>query len=234
MACPTRRGRQQPGFACGECRRPKARCDRVPPKCGFCTEELQCVFVDKREQMGPIKEKITLMQSQLATLRWQLDRYLRHRPPQSMAMMVEPYEPPTDIQTMLDDFDVQVAALHRDATATTLGTSTALMPVTAILSKDANAVASTTPALLPWTDTTWLDCQWQDVITTSLIPLPPDLTAVSTATTVADPLSFDVLHESPPPPTTGDSSPKVKLTDLARAELYTPSFYRLAWPVGYD
>ncbi|KAL5002544.1 hypothetical protein BDV10DRAFT_104038 [Aspergillus recurvatus] len=66
MACTTRRGRQQPGFACEECRRRKARCDRVRPMCGFCTEnELQCVFVDKRQQRGPIKGQITSMQSQL-------------------------------------------------------------------------------------------------------------------------------------------------------------------------
>ncbi|KAL5002543.1 hypothetical protein BDV10DRAFT_202141 [Aspergillus recurvatus] len=134
-------------------------------------------------------------------------------------MTVESDEPPADIQTMLDDFDVQVAALNQDATATTLETSTALMPVTAMSSKDANAVASTVPAGLPWTDTTWLDCQWQDVSTTSLIPPPPDLTAASTTTTLTDPLSFDILNESPPPPTTRDASPKVKLTDLVRAEL---------------
>ncbi|KAJ5715236.1 uncharacterized protein N7483_012417 [Penicillium malachiteum] len=30
--------RQQPGYACEECRRRKARCDRARPRCGFCTE----------------------------------------------------------------------------------------------------------------------------------------------------------------------------------------------------
>ncbi|KAL4978407.1 fungal-specific transcription factor domain-containing protein [Aspergillus desertorum] len=217
MAYPTRRGRQQPGFACEECRRRKARCDRVRPKCGLCTEnELQCVFVDKRQQRGPIKRQIISMQAQLATLRWQVDRHRRHRPPPSMAMTVEPDEPPADIQTMLDDFDVQVAALNQDATATTLGTSTALMPAMALSPKDAAAAA---PAGLPWIDTTWLDRQWQDVSTTSLIPPPSDLTTVSTATTLTDPLSFDILNESPPPPATRDSSSKVRLTDLIRAEL---------------
>ncbi|CBF88304.1 hypothetical protein AN1029.2 [Aspergillus nidulans FGSC A4] len=223
MACPTRRGRQQPGFACEECRRRKARCDRVRPKCGFCTEnELQCVFVDKRQQRGPIKGQITSMQSQLATLRWQLDRYLRHRPPPSITMAGELDEPPADIQTMLDDFDVQVAALKQDATATTtMSTSTALMPAPAISSKDAAPAG----AGLSWPDPTWLDRQWQDVSSTSLVP-PSDLT-VSSATTLTDPLSFDLLNETPPPPSTTtttsttrrDSCTKVMLTDLIRAEL---------------
>lgn len=304
MACPTRRGRQQPGFACEECRRRKARCDRVRPKCGFCTEnELQCVFVDKRQQRGPIKGQITSMQSQLgrclsclvvsrlvcasvimrlpcvrsghrhlqglplcspicrdqctwfwglccaaslpfhmvesselanmgclmlsATLRWQLDRYLRHRPPPSITMAGELDEPPANIQTMLDDFDVQVAALNQDATATTtLSTSTALMPAPAISSKDAAPAG----AGLSWPDPTWLDRQWQDVSSTSLVP-SSDMT-VSSATTLTDPLSFDLLNETPPPPpstttttttstTRRDSCTKVMLTDLIRAELYT-------------
>ncbi|RDW76678.1 Asperfuranone cluster transcription factor afoA [Aspergillus mulundensis] len=208
MACTTRRGRQQPGFACEECRRRKARCDRVRPKCGFCTEnELQCVFVDKRQQRGPVKGQINSMQSQLATLRWQLDRYLRQRPDHPIAMTVESDEPPTDIQTMLDDFDVQVAALNQDGA---MATTTALMPATTTTSNDA-------PAGLSWPDATWLDCQWQE-ISTSLIP--PDLTAVSTTTALTDPLSLDILNESPPPPTTADSSSsRVKMTDLIRAEL---------------
>ncbi|KAL4900320.1 hypothetical protein BDW74DRAFT_188335 [Aspergillus multicolor] len=101
-------------------------------------------------------------------------------------MTVEPDVPPTDLQKMLDDFDVQ-----------------AVVPA---------------PAGLPWPDTTWLDCQWQDISTTSLFP--PDLMAVSTTTALTDPLSLDILNESPPPPTTADSSSsRVKMTDLIRAEL---------------
>ncbi|KAL4774744.1 hypothetical protein BDW60DRAFT_205303 [Aspergillus nidulans var. acristatus] len=42
-----------------------------------------------------------------STLRWQPDRYLRHRPPPSMAMAGELDEPPADIQTMLDDFHLR-------------------------------------------------------------------------------------------------------------------------------
>ncbi|KAL4745834.1 fungal-specific transcription factor domain-containing protein [Aspergillus terricola var. indicus] len=164
------------------------------------------------------------MQSQLATLRWQLDRYLRHRPTPSIAMAGELDDPPTDIQTMLDDFDVQVAALNQDAAATTtMAMSTALMSAPAISSKDAAAAPAGTGAGLSWSEPAWLDCQWQEVSTSSLVP-PSDLT-VSSATTLTDSLSFDLLNETPPPSSTTttttrrDSSTKVMLTDLIRAEL---------------
>ncbi|KAL4738034.1 fungal-specific transcription factor domain-containing protein [Aspergillus similis] len=142
-------------------------------------------------------------------------------------MAAELDEPPTDIQTMLDDFDVQVAALSQDATAaTTLATSTPLIPAPAISPKDAGAGAPAGAGGLSWPDPTWLSCQWQEVSTASLVP-PPDLT-VSSATTLTDPLSFDLLNETTPPPSTTttttattrrDSSTKVMLTDLIRAEL---------------
>ncbi|KAK3681625.1 hypothetical protein B0T22DRAFT_433896 [Podospora appendiculata] len=68
--------RQQPGFACEECRRRKARCDRGRPKCGFCTETgTTCVIVDKRQQRGPKKGQLNAMRSQIATLQWQLDQH---------------------------------------------------------------------------------------------------------------------------------------------------------------
>ena len=47
-------GRQQPGFACEECRRRKARCDRVRPTCGPCLETGRiCVTRYKNSQKGP-------------------------------------------------------------------------------------------------------------------------------------------------------------------------------------
>ncbi|KAH6850665.1 hypothetical protein B0I37DRAFT_428901 [Chaetomium sp. MPI-CAGE-AT-0009] len=58
--------RQQPGFACEECRRRKARCDRGRPKCGFCTEAgTTCVIVNKRQQRGPKKGQLNAMRSQI-------------------------------------------------------------------------------------------------------------------------------------------------------------------------
>ncbi|KAJ5730547.1 Asperfuranone cluster transcription factor afoA [Penicillium malachiteum] len=67
MACQTgKRLRQQPGFACEECRRRKARCDRARPKCGFCTEnDMECIVIEKRQQRSPLKGKLNSMQSQL-------------------------------------------------------------------------------------------------------------------------------------------------------------------------
>lgn len=60
--------RQQPGFACEECRRRKARCDRGRPKCGFCTETgTTCVIVDKRQQRGPKKGQLNAMRSQIGS-----------------------------------------------------------------------------------------------------------------------------------------------------------------------
>jgi hypothetical protein len=60
--------RQQPGFACEECRRRKARCDRGRPKCGFCAESgAACVVVGKRQQRGPKKGQLSAMRSQIGS-----------------------------------------------------------------------------------------------------------------------------------------------------------------------
>ncbi len=61
--------RQHPGLACEECRRRKARCDRVRPKCGICAEVGQnCVVVDKRPPRGPKKGQIQELQSRLGKI----------------------------------------------------------------------------------------------------------------------------------------------------------------------
>jgi hypothetical protein len=58
--------RQQPGFACEECRRRKARCDRAKPKCGLCMETgTVCVILDKKPQRGPKKGQLNAMRSQI-------------------------------------------------------------------------------------------------------------------------------------------------------------------------
>ncbi|XXG96002.1 hypothetical protein Hte_002279 [Hypoxylon texense] len=58
--------RQQPGFACEECRRRKARCDRVRPRCGVCMEfDVACITVTKRPRRGPKKGQIDMMRSRI-------------------------------------------------------------------------------------------------------------------------------------------------------------------------
>ncbi|GIJ86779.1 hypothetical protein Asppvi_005674 [Aspergillus pseudoviridinutans] len=70
-ACGTR---QLPGVACEECRRRKARCDRVRPQCGICAEAGRiCVVVDKRPQRGPKKGQIKDLRSRIAMLEQRLE-----------------------------------------------------------------------------------------------------------------------------------------------------------------
>ena len=58
--------RQQPGFACEECRRRKARCDRARPTCGLCLESSTiCIILDRKPQRGPKKGRINAMRSQI-------------------------------------------------------------------------------------------------------------------------------------------------------------------------
>lgn len=61
--------RQHPGLACEECRRRKARCDRVRPRCGICAETGQdCVVVEKRPPRGPKKGQMQELRSRLGKL----------------------------------------------------------------------------------------------------------------------------------------------------------------------
>ncbi|KAL6867816.1 hypothetical protein J3F83DRAFT_765749 [Trichoderma novae-zelandiae] len=65
--------RQQPGLACEECRRRKARCDRVRPKCGICADSgRNCVVLDKRSQRGPKKGQLKDLRSRLMMLEQRL------------------------------------------------------------------------------------------------------------------------------------------------------------------
>ncbi|KAI0973113.1 hypothetical protein F4678DRAFT_478321 [Xylaria arbuscula] len=58
--------RQLPGFACEECRKRKARCDRVQPRCGVCSEyDVPCVTMDKRPRRGPKKGQVDMMRSRI-------------------------------------------------------------------------------------------------------------------------------------------------------------------------
>ncbi|KAJ5897256.1 hypothetical protein N7504_007544 [Penicillium tannophilum] len=65
--------RQQPGLACEECRRRKARCDRGRPQCGICADAgRECVFVDKRAPRGPKKGQLKDLRSRVAEIEQRL------------------------------------------------------------------------------------------------------------------------------------------------------------------
>lgn len=60
----SRSHRQQPGLACEDCRRRKARCDRVRPTCGSCKDsDTACRYVDRRPQRGPPKGQVTALKN---------------------------------------------------------------------------------------------------------------------------------------------------------------------------
>ncbi|KAI1095077.1 fungal-specific transcription factor domain-containing protein [Rostrohypoxylon terebratum] len=70
-------GRQLPGLSCEECRRRKARCDRVRPRCGTCAEmAIECIVNEKRPQRGPKKGQVKVLRSRVATLERQLSERL--------------------------------------------------------------------------------------------------------------------------------------------------------------
>ncbi|KAI1087098.1 hypothetical protein F5B19DRAFT_486976 [Rostrohypoxylon terebratum] len=65
--------RQKPGFACEECRRRKARCDRQQPQCGSCAESgVKCITVSQRPQRGPKKGQLEMMRTRIAMLEREL------------------------------------------------------------------------------------------------------------------------------------------------------------------
>ncbi|PTB48197.1 hypothetical protein M431DRAFT_100506 [Trichoderma harzianum CBS 226.95] len=58
--------RQQAGFACENCRRRKARCDRVRPECSLCAEMgVTCVVIEQRPQRGPKKGQLDEMRTRI-------------------------------------------------------------------------------------------------------------------------------------------------------------------------
>lgn len=65
--------RQQSGLACEECRRRKARCDRVRPQCGICADTGRtCIVVSKRSPRGPKKGQLKDLRSRVAMLEQRL------------------------------------------------------------------------------------------------------------------------------------------------------------------
>ncbi|KAL4961116.1 transcription factor domain-containing protein [Aspergillus stella-maris] len=65
--------RQQPGLACEECRKRKARCDRAKPQCGSCLMTGRvCIVNYDRPRRGPKKGQIESLYSRLEVLEEQL------------------------------------------------------------------------------------------------------------------------------------------------------------------
>ncbi|KAL2820130.1 fungal-specific transcription factor domain-containing protein [Aspergillus granulosus] len=68
-----RPARQQPGLACEECRRRKARCDRAQPQCGACMMTGRvCIVNHNRHRRGPKKGQLKALYSRLEVLEEQL------------------------------------------------------------------------------------------------------------------------------------------------------------------
>ncbi|KAI2602599.1 fungal-specific transcription factor domain protein [Hypoxylon sp. NC1633] len=61
--------RQQPGYACEECRKKKLRCDRQRPQCGACANaQVTCEVNDRRVPRGPKKGSIGALRSRIVAL----------------------------------------------------------------------------------------------------------------------------------------------------------------------
>ncbi|KAL3451456.1 fungal-specific transcription factor domain-containing protein [Aspergillus insuetus] len=72
-AATKRPARQQPGLACEECRRRKARCDRAQPQCGACMMTGRvCIVNHNRHRRGPKKGQLKALYSRLEVLEEQL------------------------------------------------------------------------------------------------------------------------------------------------------------------
>ncbi|KAL4745815.1 hypothetical protein BDW72DRAFT_210977 [Aspergillus terricola var. indicus] len=71
--------RQQPGLACEECRKRKARCDRAKPQCGSCMKTGRvCVVNHNRPRRGPKKGQIETLYSRLEVLEEQVIEQMEH------------------------------------------------------------------------------------------------------------------------------------------------------------
>ncbi|KAL4734361.1 hypothetical protein BDV11DRAFT_198333 [Aspergillus similis] len=71
--------RQQPGLACEECRKRKARCDRAKPQCGSCMMTGRvCVVNHNRPRRGPKKGQIESLYSRLEVLEEQVIEQMEH------------------------------------------------------------------------------------------------------------------------------------------------------------
>ncbi|KAK4231629.1 hypothetical protein QBC38DRAFT_541260 [Podospora fimiseda] len=184
--------RQQPGYACEECRRRKARCDRVRPQCGFCVETgTACVIIEKRPQRGPKRGQLSAMRSRIATL----ERQLCERqglaafhdpstgmmgdpsvpvPASAISVLSEPHAPVADMEvehrgSVGDDARHygSYAGMSRNFSFT--GSTTSEAP--SIISGASSSINSAATSILTSQDTValslWTDMNWQDVDCTS-------------------------------------------------------------------
>ncbi|RYP69021.1 hypothetical protein DL771_006347 [Monosporascus sp. 5C6A] len=79
--------RQQPGLACEECRRRKARCDRKRPRCATCADSgISCIVVDKRSQRGPKRGQLKALRNRVAMLERQLSAQMEIPQPELAAL----------------------------------------------------------------------------------------------------------------------------------------------------
>ncbi|KAK3304868.1 fungal-specific transcription factor domain-containing protein [Chaetomium strumarium] len=163
--------RQQPGFACEECRRRKARCDRGRPKCGFCAETgTTCVIVDRRQQRGPKKGQLNAMRSQIAALQWQLEQHfgstsgdtaavperrVRERESESSRAQI----PEEDSVSQTNGLDAET---HLALTCTT-STASSAAATTAISASTLTSTCTSSDSAAGADLVGWADCMdWQD------------------------------------------------------------------------
>ncbi|KND87343.1 Oleate activated transcription factor 3 [Tolypocladium ophioglossoides CBS 100239] len=190
--------RQQPGFACEECRKRKARCDRGRPKCGFCTETgTTCVIVDKRQQRGPKKGLLNRM-------RLQIDQHFGSNSGGAPGKTMPERDldsSRTDVIVVPDDYNgPQTNGLDEANLALTCATSTALATTT-------TSTMASTPVGLEFAGADlpgWVDCiDWQD------LEGDPPMSLDRTETVLMD-------HVDAGPSL---MATRLKLTDLMRADL---------------
>ncbi|KAJ5921689.1 hypothetical protein N7454_009163 [Penicillium verhagenii] len=96
--------RQQPGLACEECRRRKARCDRGRPQCGICADAgRECVFVDKRAPRGPKKGQLKDLRSRVGPPIAEIEqRLISQDRPLDDGMSTPELEDPSELELSYD------------------------------------------------------------------------------------------------------------------------------------
>ncbi|KAK3987688.1 hypothetical protein QBC44DRAFT_294662 [Cladorrhinum sp. PSN332] len=180
--------RQQPGYACEECRRRKARCDRVRPQCGFCVETgTACVIIEKRPQRGPKRGQLSAMRSRIGEfLRLECkgdDEFNAPVPAAAISVITEPHAPVADMELdhggpyasliktegdMIGD-DSRHYNICSVRNMSFTGSATSEAP--SIVSGASSSINSTATSILashdPGALSIWTDLNWQDVECTS-------------------------------------------------------------------
>ncbi|KAI0890750.1 uncharacterized protein GGS22DRAFT_194647 [Annulohypoxylon maeteangense] len=104
--------RQLPGLSCEECRRRKARCDRVRPHCGTCVEiGIECIVNDKRPRRGPKKGQLKALRYRVGILERQLkDQLNNNLAPPAVEIDCEPMETVAIVSesAVLDDIEQDI------------------------------------------------------------------------------------------------------------------------------